>query len=144
MSNATNGFIDGKMIELAWVKTLTILTGIVIAGEALALAVGMHVLNPDDNPWISLKNDLLLGIDVVVGVGLVVVAANRGTSLASGIFHVLGSIALLTHGYREWEVLARAADAFCANAPLFAVNSLKLAGLLLIAGATIGKTLSRR
>jgi hypothetical protein len=132
------------MIELTWIKMLTTLTGIVIAGEALALVLGMHVLSPGGNPWISLKNDLLLGLDIVVGAGLLIVAANRGSPPASGIFYVLVCTALVTHGYREGEVLARAGNAFCANAPLFAVNSLKLVGLLPIAGASIGKMLSRR
>jgi hypothetical protein len=35
--------------------------------------------------------------------------------------------------YREWEYLARASNPFCANAPLFVVNNLKLAGLLAVA-----------
>jgi hypothetical protein len=39
-------------------------------------------------------------------------------------------LALLTHDYREWEHLARAGNPFCANAPLFVVNNLKLVGLL--------------
>jgi hypothetical protein len=138
-SNANHAFTNGTMIELAWIKTLTILTGLALAGEALALVVGMHVLSPGDNPWVSLRNDLLLGLDVVAGVGLVIVAANRGGPLASSIFYALVCTAMVTHGYREWEVLARAGNAFCANAPLFAVNTVKLVGLLLIfcaAGAT--------
>jgi hypothetical protein len=124
------------MVNLTWIRTLTVLTGLVIAGEALALVVGMHVLSPGDNPWVSLKNDLFLGLDVVAGVGLVIVAASRGGSSAPGLLYALLCTALVTHGYREGEVLARAGNAFCANAPLFAVNTLKLAGLLVIAGAT--------
>jgi hypothetical protein len=133
--NATSTYTDDKMIELAWVKTLTLLTGIVIAGEALALVLGMHVLSPTNNPWMSLKNDLLLGLDIVVGVGLVI-AANHGSPRASTVLYVLVATALVTHGYREGEVLARVGNAFCANAPLFAMNTLKLVGLLFIAGGT--------
>jgi hypothetical protein len=40
---------------------------------------------------------------------------------------------VLTHGYREWEYLARASNPFCANAPLFVASNLKLAGLLAVA-----------
>jgi hypothetical protein len=69
-------------------KITTLLTGIVVAGEALALLVGL---------------------------------------------------ALLTHGYRDWEYVARASNPFCANAPLFVVNNLKLAGLL--AAAILGARL---
>jgi hypothetical protein len=131
------------MIGLTWVKVLAILTGIVIAGEALALVVGMHLLSPGDNPWISPKNDLFLGLDIVTGVGLVVVAAMNRGSEASGVFYVLVASALVTHGYREGEVLAHARNAFCANVPLFAVNSLKLVGLLVIAVRFIVEALSR-
>ena len=45
------------MINLTRIRTLTLLTGLVIAGEALALVVGMRVLSPGDNPWVSLKSD---------------------------------------------------------------------------------------
>jgi hypothetical protein len=124
------------MINLTWIRILTVLTGLVVAGEALALVAGMHVLSPGDTPWVSLKNDLFLGFDVVAGMGLVILAASRGGSPAPGLFYALLFTASITHGYQEWEVLARVGHAFCANAPLFAVNTLKLAGLLLIAGAT--------
>jgi hypothetical protein len=133
-----------KVIDLTWIRILTLLIGLVIAGEALALVVGKHVLSPGDNPWVSLKNDLFLGLDVVAGVGLVIVAASRDGPLAPGIFYALVFTALVTHGYRDWEVLARASNPFCANAPLYAVNNVKLAGLLVIVGASIGKVLSKR
>lgn len=115
-------------------RTLAILAGLVTAGEALALAVGMHLLSPGRNPWISLKNDLLLAIDVLNGLGLVLAATTSRAMRAPGLICALGVISILAHGYREWEVLARADNAFCANAPLFAMNSLKLLGLLAILG----------
>jgi hypothetical protein len=41
-----------------------------VAGEALALLVGVRILNKDGHSWISPKNDLFLAIDIVAGVGL--------------------------------------------------------------------------
>ena len=46
---------------------------------------------------------------------------------------VLAYRTVLTPGYREWGYLARASNPFCANAPLYVVNNLKLAGLLAVA-----------
>jgi hypothetical protein len=112
-------------------KITSLLTGLTMAGEALALLVGMHVMSAGDNPWISVKNDLFLTLDIVAGLGLLyLVLAHRGVSSA---FYCLVGLAGLTHGYREWEYLVRASNLFCANAPLFVVNNLKLAGLSIIA-----------
>ena len=44
-------------------QILSILVCLVITGEAAALAVGMHIVHKSDNPWISLKNDLMLALD---------------------------------------------------------------------------------
>jgi hypothetical protein len=114
-------------------KITTLLTGLVLAGEALALLVGMHFLSESHNPWISLKNDLFLALDIVAGLGLVGLAlAHRGSGWPYALYSLVG-LALLTHGYREWEYLAGASNPFCANAPLLIVNTVKLVGLLAVA-----------
>lgn len=125
-------------------KVLTALTGIVVAGEALALAVGMHILSPADNRWISLKNDLFLGLDVIVGLGLVLVAAVSRRVVPSVMLYALVFISLVAHGYREWEYLVRAANAFCANTPLFVLNNLKLGGLSAVAAGSVGLRIASR
>ena len=112
-------------------RTASLLTGLTTAGEAFALLVGMHILSASDNPWISVKNDLFLALDIVAGLGLFYLVLARRT--APYAFYFLVGLALLTHGYRVWEYLARASNPFCANAPLFIVNNLKLVGLLVIA-----------
>jgi hypothetical protein len=127
------------MGDLAF-NTTTLLTGAVITGEALALLVGMHVLSHGDDAWVSVKNDLFLALDIVTGLGLVYLALAPGGAAWPYAFSVLAGLALLTHGYREWEYLARASNPFCANGPLFAVNNLKLAGLL--ASAILGARLA--
>ena len=117
------------MNDLAF-KIVTLLTGLVVASEALALLVGMHFLREGGKAWPSVKNDLFLVLDIAAGLGLVYLAlAQRGAAWPYAFYIVVG-VALLTHGYREWEYLAGAANAFCANAPLFVVNNLKLLGLV--------------
>lgn len=109
---------------------VTLVTGLFIAGEALALLVGMHFSSEGDKTWITFKNDLFLVLDIVLGLGLVYLAlAHRGAAWPYALY-VLAGLALLTHGYREWEYLAGADNAFCATTPLFVVNNLKLAGLV--------------
>jgi hypothetical protein len=114
-------------------KITTLLTGGVVAGEALALVVGMHLLSKGANAWLSVKNHLFLALDIVAGLSLVYLAlAQRGVAWPYALFSV-AALALLTHGYREWEYLARIGNPFCANVPLFVVNNLKLAGLVAVA-----------
>jgi hypothetical protein len=111
-------------------RIITLFTGAVAAGEALALLVGMRILSGDDNPWISSKNDLFIVLDIMTGLGLVYVALAPPGAAWPYLFFLVAGLALLTHAYREWEYLAPAAHPFCANPPLFFVNNLKLAGLL--------------
>jgi hypothetical protein len=120
-------------------KIATVLTGLVVAGEALALLAGMRLLSEGGNPWVSVKNDLFLAFDIVTGLGLVYLALAHQGAAWHYAFFLLAGLALLAHGYREWEYLARSSNPFCANAPLFAVSNLKLASLL--ASAILGARL---
>lgn len=113
-----------------WILTVAA-TGLLIAGEALALLTGMHFLSPASNPWLSPKNDFLLATDLAAGMGLVWLALFRSGRHPLLLF-CLAAVALLTHGYRLWEYLAHSPNPFCANFPLFTVNNIKLLGLLLI------------
>jgi hypothetical protein len=112
-------------------KFVSLLTGLVIAGEALALLVGMHFLSERNNPWISLKNDLLFALDILTGSALIASSLRTGNP-GNPIFWVALGLALLAHIYRDWETLSHAANPFCLNLPLFVVNNVKLVGLLSI------------
>jgi hypothetical protein len=125
-------------------RIVTVLTGLVIAGEALALLVGMRVLSGAGNPWVSPKNDAFLGLDILAGLGLILVALLDSHLFASGAFYLLALTSLLAHGTRDWECLARVENAFCANVPLFAVNNLKLLGLLVALVVGLGLWFTRR
>jgi hypothetical protein len=112
------------------VRVLELATGLAVAGEALALAVGMHLLSPRPNAWISAKNDLLLVIDIAVGVGLVGLALGDAAGSQTGILSVCLAAGITTHLYREWQWSTKALGRFCLNRPLMVVNTIKLAGLL--------------
>ena len=112
-------------------KIITLLTGLVIVGEALALLIGMHFLSGRDNPWVSFKNDLLLALDIFTGSALVFLSLRNGVP-GNPIFWIMSGLTLLTHAYRDWEYLVQAANQFCLNLPLFLVNNFKLAGVITI------------
>jgi len=113
-------------------QVVTILVSLVVAGEAAALAIGMHILKKSQSPWVSLKNDLLLAFDVVVGLVLIILATDAENFPQPFWFSLFVVIGLITHIYRIWEYLAGRQSSFCGNRPLFIVNNLKFLGLLLI------------
>ncbi len=90
----------------------------------------MHLLSPRPNTWISAKNDLLLSIDAVVGMGLVGLALGDAAGSQTGILGACLAVGITAHFYREWQWFANASGRFCINRPLVAVNALKLAGLV--------------
>ena len=113
-------------------QIVTILVALVIAGEAAALAIGMHIVKKSQSPWISLKNDLMLAFDAVVGLVLILITFNREPLISPIWAPLFVTIGLLTHIYRIWEYLAGRENAFCANRSLFIFNNLKILGLLVI------------
>jgi hypothetical protein len=92
----------------------------------------MHWLSPAGNPWVSSKNDLLLALDIAAGAGMIYFALTISGFSVPAVFRGLALMSLLAHSYRGWEYFG-GANPFCANAPLFAVNNVKLVGLAMIA-----------
>ena len=117
--------------ELDFLEIITLLTGAFIAGEALALTMGMYFMGSSQTSWIS-RNTLFLVLDVVVGFGLIYLAFATSDVDTWMIFYLLSVMALITHGYREWEYLADVEHKFCFNMPLFVVNNIKLIGLVIM------------
>jgi hypothetical protein len=121
-----------------FLKVITITTGLVVAGEAAALLVGMYILSPQPNPWISGRNSFWVGLDIVCGIGLICLILMPESSLRDGLLMALALIATGSHAYREWEYFASsAASRFLVNVPLFVLNNVKLIGLILIAGMIV-------
>ncbi len=71
------------MFTEGFLKIVAIVTGVLVAGEALALLVGMVVLSPHPNPWISPRNIFWFGLDIVCGASL------KGVSSFVGAMEVL-------------------------------------------------------
>lgn len=104
-------------------------TGALVAGEALALLVGMYVLSPRPNAWLTGLNAFWIGFDLVCGVGLVRLALVGGGGWAGAL--MLALVVLGAHVYRDWEYFAPAvSERFLANLPLFVMNNVKLLGLV--------------
>jgi hypothetical protein len=113
-------------------RIVTVLVSLLVVGEATALAIGMHIIKKSESPWISLKNDLLLAMDIVVGLLLILLAYDGATFPQPVWFPLFAIVGLITHLFRIWEYLAGRASAFCHNRPLFILNNFKFTGLFLI------------
>jgi hypothetical protein len=104
-----------------------------MVGEALALTVGLRLFGMPASPWGSGKNHLLLVLDILSGLGLAWIAYRSGGATTGPWWWLLWAVALASHGFREWEYLTRAHNAFLFHPPLFVVNNLKLLGLVVSA-----------
>lgn len=125
-------FPDGKIVSI-----LLFIVGALVGGEALALAVGMHLPVGVINPWLSAKNYTFLLLDILIGAAILATVFGRQEGLLSKRILLFDGIALLLHLYRDWEYLSGFVNSFCANRPLFIVNNIKLLGLLVIFSLTV-------
>ena len=117
--------------------------GFLNAAEYRALAEGrnflwevrfaLHSLSGRENPWVSSKNDLLLLLDILTGLGLVYLGIRGGLWIPSVWFSFLVLLAIITHLFRDVEYLIGMENPFCANKSLFLFNNLKLVALAVIA-----------
>lgn len=110
------------------IKVVAIITGLLIAGEALALLIGMRAVGPVENPWLTPVNNTLLVLDLATGAGLVAFALLAQDLRSSALFFGLAVVAILTHSYRVWEVMAANPNPFCANLSMVIMNAIKLIG----------------
>ncbi len=113
-------------------QILSMVAALLVLGEALALAIGMHLRGEPQSRWLSRKNDTLLALDGVTGAGMLVTAlVGGGDPVVGAVWSLMVSLAILGHVYRQWEAGRRnPAPLFCFNRPLVALNLLKLALLL--------------
>jgi hypothetical protein len=111
--------------------TITGFTGAVMTGEGAALLIGIRLLNKN-HPWLTPWNRIFCVLDIIIGSFFLASVWIESTTLTSCIFIILMCLAILSHGYREWAFVKSLPNAFCANRPLFAVNTLKLFCLIFI------------
>lgn len=110
--------------------TVLLLTGLLIFGEALALLIGTGFIIKPRPVWLNTKNFAFLLDDLFFGILLILLAAQVFTQ--TWIFWVVVISTFLSHALRDAEFVANFPNKFCANAGLFLLNNVKLAGLLLI------------
>ena len=121
-------------MNIVFFRIITLLTAVLVAGEGLALLVGMYLLSPRPNPWITAPHTLLLALDILCGAGLILLALAPAGGLRDGLLLIAALVSLAAHAYREWEYFTSPAAArFLTNVPLFVLNNIKLVGLMLIA-----------
>jgi hypothetical protein len=115
-------------------SVVSILTGITISGEALALLVGMTLLSPQPNPWVTPLNLFWLGLDILCGAGILTCTLLPGAGAVNQVMlPVILVFSLGAHLYRDWEFLtSHIPSRFLINTPLFVVNNIRLLGLVLI------------
>jgi hypothetical protein len=101
----------------------TILLGLLLVGEAVALFVGTRVLSKGGNPWNSHKNSLLLSLDILCGTLLLLSLILRFPEI---IFWIIFILVEVSHAFREYEYLSLQKQPFCSNLPLFMVNNVKI------------------
>lgn len=115
-------------------------TGVLVAGEALAFLGGRRGRNGDSRASVSPRHDPLLAADLVLGAGLIVAAARDGVIGQARLIGIAVGLALVVHGYRLWRSLAGAMPPLYATRSLRALSGAKLVALLLVALAAVGIT----
>jgi hypothetical protein len=121
------------MLNEGWIKMVTLTTGALIGGEAFALLVGMYILSPRPNVWITTTNTLWIALDIICGAGLLWLALINVSGYRDGMLFSAAFISLGAHAFREWDYFASQTETrFLTNMPLFVVNNVKLMGLFLI------------
>lgn len=108
-------------------------TGLVLAGEAAMLVIGMARGDAAAMAWLS-ASYLQLGADIIFGVTLFVLAFRPWDSGYGWTLTVIAAVLVVTHGLRAFEYTSAGNDAFLFNAPLLWVNNAKLLGALAVFG----------
>jgi hypothetical protein len=101
----------------------TILLGVLLAGEALALWVGMRSARQAGADWNWKKNSLFVYLDLTCGLVLLLGMALK---LPEFFFWLVFAAVVASHAYREYEYLSLRQQPFCSNLALFILNNLKL------------------
>lgn len=99
--------------------------GLPVVIEALALFIGMNILVSERVEWATLKNNFILSIDIVTGIGILYISFFKKEHNLSIVFYGLLFIILISHLYREIEFFTKIPVKFAHNTPLFIVNSIK-------------------
>lgn len=119
-------------MNFTFIQTIGILVHLLVAGEALALMIGLLVFKKPSLEWAGAVNITLVLSDLLLSGYLFQhyfgLYNNRG-----GLDILLATMALIaTHSFRTSQTLRKAKNPYCFNRPLGIVNWIKLAGLVLL------------
>lgn len=106
-------------------RWLSLLLGMVVTGEALALLVGMNLPSPGLYAWSTFKNNGLALVDVITGIIIAYFSWRKGI-MDNSIYLSAILLILVLHSYRIWEYFYHPYNPFCVNLPLFIINNVKL------------------
>ncbi len=107
-------------------QIFSLVLGLVVLGEAVLLFIGMYLPAKKDNEWKNRFNLNTLLIDLTFGL---IIIFNAFEKMPLVIIAILALI--VTHLYREIEYFKKNKKSrFITNMPLFAVNTIKLIGLV--------------
>ena len=109
-------------------QVLSLITGILVSGEAIILLVVMLLISPRPNKWNTMRNTNTLFIDLAFGALLILHAIEPNPFIQLSVLALIA-----THGYRELEYLFKKSEnMFIINQPLFAANTIKLISLVIL------------
>lgn len=124
-----------------FLKSASLVTGGLLAGEAIFLLIGMN-FTEENNRWATPKNNWLALSDLLTGLGMIYQAQNNQELYDSQTLYFYSSLSTLTHTYRECEYFKDKENKFCTNMPLFVMNNIKLLGSLVVTGRVLALRVS--
>ncbi len=130
--------VDGgpalTLTQLADIAALC--AGALVLGESALLLIGMNV--PSVSPWSTPRNLLLASSDVVLGGVITGLALAGRASGGGGLFYAATAALLVTHVFRDAELVLGLSRPFAANPALTVFNNIRLA----LVGLSFGLTLA--
>ena len=100
--------------------------GLIIAGDAVILMSALFILRIGDYGWMNRRNAVLLGIDILSGSMLILVASLPGSFDQVETLLALLLINIATNIYKTWEKLSLRPNRFCKNNTFFGFTLAKL------------------
>ena len=127
--------VDGVALSLNQLADIAALcAGALVLGESALLLLGMNV--PTVSPWSTPRNLLLASSDIALG-GVIAGLAIAGRASGGGLYYAAAAALLVTHVFRDAELVLGLSQPFAANPALTVFNNIRLALVALSFGLTL-------
>ena len=100
--------------------------GLIVGGEAFALALGILIIKKGKSAWNTLQNRRYLYFDLLTGIVLILHYYWGGELWYIIVAFIVIAGSIVTHFKRLVQYVLKKKNAFCGNKALFFVNNLKL------------------